>query len=317
MPDIIALGECMVELYSDEPVAVARTFHKTLGGDTFNLVAMAHRLGSTTGYITKVGDDPFGEFLLDSFGRLGVDASHAPRVSGVTGVYFVTLSSGGQREFLYYRQGSAPSTMTPKELDPEYIGRAKLLHSSGISQALSSTCRATVLRAFELAKALGVQVSFDPNLRLRLWRPEEAQAALEEVLPHIDILLPSAPQEIQLLLGTASPEEAIRLLWQRGVSTVVVKEGEQGCVVGAQGQITRFAALAATEVVDTTGAGDAFNGAFLHGLVQGLSPWEAARLAIVASSLKCAGRGAIDSQPSREQVEAALQKTPRWPATPA
>src|SRR3972149_1098464 len=125
MPDIISLGECMVELHSEEPIARADSFHKAYGGDTLNTLVAAPRLGPGTGFVTRVGDDPFAPFLLEAWRAEGIDVSHARLVEGFNGLYLISLLPGGEREFTYYRNGSAASTMTPADLDPSYLGGAR------------------------------------------------------------------------------------------------------------------------------------------------------------------------------------------------
>jgi len=309
-PGIISLGECMVELLSDEPIARAGSFHKAYGGDTLNTLVAAARLGASTGYVTRVGDDPFASFLLDGWRAEGIDLSHARLVEGFNGLYFISLLPGGEREFTYYRRGSAAGSMTPADLDPEYIGGAGVLHVSGISQAISTSCRETVLGAVRLARERGVLVSYDPNLRRKLWASlAEARAAMQEILPFTDIVLPSAPQEMAELLKVRTPEEGVQRLWAAGVGTVAVKLGENGCLLGYDGRLVAIPPFVPDPIVDTTGAGDAFDGAFLHGLVSGLPPEEAARLAVVYAGLSLRRRGAIGGLPHREEAYAAWHST--------
>jgi 2-dehydro-3-deoxygluconokinase len=202
--------------------------------------------------------------------------------------------------------------MTPADLDPAYIGGARVLHVSGISQAISPSCRETVLAAVRLARELGVLVSYDPNLRRKLWPSlAEAQAAMQEVLPFADIVLPSAPDEMTELLGVRTSEEGIERLWAAGVGTVAVKLGEKGCLLGHEGRLIAIPPFVPGAVVDATGAGDAFDGAFLHGLMDGLSADEAARLAVVCAGLSLRKRGAIGGLPHREEAYAAWQAFPR------
>jgi len=311
-PDIVSLGECMVELFSEEPIARASSFHKAYGGDTLNTLVAAARLGASTGYITRVGDDPFAPFLLESWRAEGIDVSHARVSEGFNGLYFISLLPGGEREFTYYRQGSAASTMTPADLDPTYIGGARVLHVSGISQAISPSCRETVLAAVRLAHERGALVSYDPNLRRKLWPSlGEARTAMQEVLPFADIVLPSAPEEMTDLLGARTPEEGVERLWAAGVGTAAVKLGGKGCLLGCDGRVIAIPPFVPDGVVDATGAGDAFDGAFLHGLVSGLSPEEAARLAVVCGALSLRKRGAIGGLPHRDEAYAAWHSFPR------
>lgn len=309
MLDVISIGECMIELFAEEPLAEAPTFTKAFAGDAFNNIAAAQRMGSSTGFITRVGDDPFAPYLLRGWQGLGIDTSHCRVVPGFNGIYFISLLSGGEREFTYYRKGSAPSTMEPDDLDEEYIASARILLVTGITQAISASARATALRAAQLARAHGVEVAFDPNLRLKLWSLEEARQALAEILPYVTIALPGGPEESQTLLDLAQPQSIIEYFWQAGVETVALKWGMMGSWIGERqsGTIQLVPPLPGIAARDTTGAGDAFNGAFLHGLCRGMSPLDAARLGMISAALKVRGRGAVASLPSREEVYAIFE----------
>jgi 2-dehydro-3-deoxygluconokinase len=300
------MGESLVEFFADEPMATAPAFTKAVGGDTFNMCCAAARIGGRSGYVTRVGDDPFADYLLGTWRGAGVDTSRAPVVEGFNGVYFISNFGDGQREFTYYRAGSAPSRITPDDLDPAYIGGGRFFFVSGISQAISPSARRTVRAAVEMAKAGGARVAFDTNLRVKLWSLAEARAALDEVLPFVDVILPSAPEESEALLGLTDPEAVVEHFWRRGVPTVAVKCGPDGCVVGADGALARVPAYRVNPVVDTTGAGDAFDAAFLVGLARGRDPVAAARMGVVLAGLKCRGRGATASLPSREEFERVL-----------
>ena len=308
MPDILSLGECMVEFFAEEPLAEAHKLQKAFAGDALNLLAAASRMGSSCGFLSRVGNDPFQPFLLDGWESLGIDTSHVKRVEGRNGIYFISIYGHGEREFTYYRAGSAPSTMTPEDLDPDYIAQARVLHISGITQAISESARATALAAARMANEAHVCVSFDPNFRPALWSAAEARAAAEELLPHVDIALPSGPEESEQLFGCASPQETAAFLHGFGAYAVAVKLGDAGVYVSAEGGRGTVPAFAVPQVVDTTGAGDAFDGAFLHGLVENMDPLEAARLGVVTAGLKVQGRGAIASLPSREEVNRALRR---------
>ena len=307
MPDIVSIGECLIELFSDEPLRSAPSFRKSFAGDTLNMLAMASRLGTSCGYMTRLGDDPFADYLLDSWHELKIDTAAVKRGGGFTGMHFISLLPDGQRDFLYYRRGSATSALSPGDLDPEYIAAAKLLHVSAILQGVSQSCRETVLHAVRIAHERGVPISYDTNLRLNMWAAEEAREAVDEVLPYADIVFPSHPEETQALLGVDSPLKAIETLHARGARTIAVKGGGAGAWVGTEdGRVARVAAVAPRGVADTTGAGDAFVGGFLHAMLQGMDAFEGARWGVAAAGLKVAGRGAIVSQPAREEVEALL-----------
>ncbi|MBF8293498.1 MAG: sugar kinase [Bacteroidetes bacterium] len=300
----------MVELYATAPLPEATVFHRSFGGDSLNTLVAASRLGSSTGYITKVGDDPFAPGLLNGWQLERVDTSRVQVVPGYNGVYFVSVIPGGQREFTYYRSGSAASTLTPHDLDQSYIATSTILHVTGISQAISPSCRGAVLMACQMAKEAGVIVSYDLNLRPSLWPSlEDARSALEEIMPYLDIVFASTPDDTRGLIRLSEPEEVIHHFWDKGVKVVAVKTGGDGCAVGeasSGGMVTIPAP--AVKVVDTTGAGDAFNGAFLHGIATGMDTVSAAALAVVTASLKVRGRGAVASLPSSDEVHPLWEK---------
>lgn len=201
MPDVLAVGECMVELYAEQPIALTPTFTKAVGGDTLNFVAGMARLGRSAGFVTRVGDDPFTDYLLTTWRTLGVDTAAARRVAGFNAVYFIGTRPDGEHEFTYYRAGSAASTLAPDDVPPALFESVRLLHTSGITQAISPTARAASLAAAQRARAAGALVSFDPNTRLKLWSAAEAHAALADILPYVNIILPSLPADTVPLLG--------------------------------------------------------------------------------------------------------------------
>jgi 2-dehydro-3-deoxygluconokinase len=306
--DIVSLGECMIELCSEKSIDETGYFEKSFAGDTLNVIAAASKLGSKVGYITKIGGDPFGEYLLESWKDLSIDTSHViVDPSGFNGLYFIILKPECERDFIYYRHGSAPSTIKPEDLRPEYIKSAKIFHSSGISQAISGSSRDTVKTALEIAKDAGIKTSFDPNFRQKLWSAEKAKEALKDVIEFIDIIFPSAPQETEKLLGISSPEGVIKKFWDFGVEIVCVKTGCKGAVIGHKGEIRKVSQNLKVEVKDTTGTGDAFCGAFLNFLLQGEDPFKAAEIANTCAALKTLGRGAIKPLPDRESVEKTLK----------
>ena len=302
MPDILSIGECMIELFSEEPIEEADTFTRSLAGDSFNILVAAQRLGSSTGYVTRLGDDPFAGYLLQTWEGEGIDTSHVKTVAGFNAVHFVALLPGGDREFVYYRKGSAPSTIEPSDLDSEYISGARIQHLSGITQAISSTARETVLKAAQIAKDSGIAVSYDPNYRHQLWSHEEARQAMEEVIPYVDYFLPNVPVDSQMLLGTDDPHEVVAHFREMGVPIVAVTKGEDGAVVGVGDRVFEIPAYRPDGPIDTTAAGDAFNGGFLHGILNGMAIQNAARLGSVTAGLKLRGRGALTGMPYSDEV---------------
>jgi 2-dehydro-3-deoxygluconokinase len=304
--DILSLGECMIEFISEGSISESQTFRASAAGDTFNTIAAASRLGSKCGFITKVGEDAFGDFLVNRWKSEGIDVSHVNHVKGAfNGVYFISLLEGGQRDFIYYRRGSAASTITPKDLDADYIASAKILHTSGISQAISETSLATVEEAIHIAKNHNVKVSFDPNYRTKLWSKDKALKAYESILPCVDIAFPD--ETYGSLINRADPKEIMKYFSDFEIPVVALKLGQKGVLLHGSGGEDKGFGVLKVHVKDTTGAGDAFNGGFLHAISEGLSVDDAAILGSITAGLKVAGRGAVESLPTRKGVYGLLR----------
>jgi len=305
--DLVCLGEAMVE-FNQAPEDPAH-YTAGFGGDTSNCAIAAARIGARSGYITQVGDDAFGRQLLALWRDERVDTAGVRVVAGAdTGIYFVTHGAQGHA-FSYRRAGSAASRMAPDDAGfgscLQQVGRARTLHVSGISQAISDSARATVDAAIELARARGVRIAYDLNFRPRLWSADSARPVVARTARVTDVFLPSV-DEVALLAGTRTPEQALQWAHGLGAPTVVLKLGRDGCWVSTREGVTRVPPFAPASVVDATGAGDCFAGALLARLAAGDSLVTAARAANVAAALSTRGFGAVAPLPHWPQVRAAL-----------
>jgi len=301
--DIISIGECMIEFSTNESLMHAECLHKYYGGDTLNTAVAAARLGSKTGYITRVGRDSFQTYLLDSWQAENIDTSNIKIVEGYNGLYILSIQEESNKEFAFYRKKSAATTLSTDDISEEYIQQANIVYSTGIAQSLSASAKGAVKKAFRIAKAKGCLVAYDPNYRERVWDADEANEAMEEIIDCIDIIMLNNIHDAQWLIDQTSPDKIIKYFWDKGVATVVVKMGKNGCVVGYNGEINTIPVKEA-EVIDSTGAGDAFNGGFLHGIACGYNPFESAKLAIIVASEQIKGLGAVKSIPYRDKVYA-------------
>lgn len=301
--DLVGIGECMVEFHSAEPLASATVLQRAYGGDVLNSLVANARLGGRTGFVTRVGDDPFGPGLLAAWQSEGVDTGCARETAGDNGVYFISVGLDGEREFTYRRQGTPASQMGPEDIDPAYIESSHWLLLSGITQALSPTCRAATLAAARIAAKAGVRIAYDPNYRPRLWLAQgglmAARAAFEEIAPYAEWLLPSHPADAVLLGEDANYEEtvdagfAVAGRFAERARNVALKCGPDGCIVAGSGPARHVPGAKADKVLDTTGAGDCWNGSFLYHLQQGAAPVDAAASANRRAAAKLAYRGAI------------------------
>ena len=204
--EICGIGECMIEFCALEPLGIAKTMQRSYGGDVLNALVAAQRLGSKSAFITRVGNDPFGLALMHAWQAEGINIDQVSLVDGQNGVYFISLQENGEREFSYYRTNSAASQITPADLKPKVIASSSMLLISGITQAISQSAQSTTLQAARIAREAGNTVVFDPNYRPKLWEArggiQVAREAYQELIPYVDILLPSNPADLDLLEQT-------------------------------------------------------------------------------------------------------------------
>ncbi len=300
--DIITIGESLIELSSEKSLAYAESLDKYYGGDTLCTAVAAMRLGSKTGYITRVGNDPFREFLMDSWQSEGVDISQVKLIDGFNGVYFIGHPEFSEKEFVYYRKKTAATKLSIDDISSDYICCADVVYATGVTQSLSLSAKEAVAKAFKVASEQKISTAYDPNFDSRLWGADDAKDAFEEIEQYVDIIFLSLEHDAIRVFDLDSPDKCIKYFWDKGIKTVVVKSAkDRGYFVGFEGDIT-FVNFWTDEIIDSTGSGDAFNGAFLHGLNSGMTPIEAAKLASIDAGIQCKGVGAIKSTPNKEQV---------------
>jgi len=304
-PDIVCLGEPLIE-FNRPKEGDGRTWLQGFGGDSQNVAIAAARQGASTGYLTGVGQDWMGDAFLELWKSEGVDASRVTRhLTAPIGVSFVTHSAAGHK-FDYLRKNSAASLMTPDTLAADYIAGAKVFHLSAIGQAISDTARETCDAALSVARAAGAKISYDTNLRLRLWELDVARKVIDATIARCDIALPSLDDSRQLT-GLEEPEAIAAYYLGLGAPLVALKMGAEGSLIATPGRQTRIAPHR-VEAVDATGAGDTFDGAFLTRLLAGDDPETAARYANVAAALSTRGYGAVTPMPRVADVLTALKR---------
>lgn len=300
--DIIAIGESLIELSSDEHLKDAEVLKKYYGGDALAVAVSASRMGSDVGFITRVGEDVFKDYLLTSWKDEGLDISQVKTAQEQNGIYFISRPYGCGKEFSYYRKRIAPSKLSLEDISEEYIANSKIVYASGVTQSLSLSAKEAVAEAFKIAKKNGVMTAYDPNYSSLITTQETAKDDFHKVVPDVDILFMSAKYDTVNIFEITSVENIMKYLWDMGVSIIIIKASSKGgYYTGYNGNII-FTEFYTHDVVDTTCSGDAFNGGFMHALTHGLTPFEASRFASIVAGLQAKGIGAIKSIPYKDEV---------------
>jgi 2-dehydro-3-deoxygluconokinase len=294
---IVSIGECMLEL-SGRGNGGGEDWRMGFAGDTLNTLWALRALADptrATNYVSAFGDDPFSKEQIAFFGANGIGIAESPVIPGARpGLYAITLT-GAERSFTYWRSDAAARQLAsdPARLAKSLDGQS-LAYFSGITLAILETApRAVLFDALRAARKAGCLIAFDPNYRPRLWKtPDAARAAFDEALTIADIALPTFPDE-QALYGDASPEATATRLANAGVAEAVVKNGEQPACIRYNGTSEMLPAIHVANPVDTTGAGDSFNGSYLAARLAGLAPVEAARKAHAVAAAVVQVRGAL------------------------
>lgn len=277
---LIGIGEAMVELAPVE----GGLFRRGFAGDTLNTTWYLGRLlGGThgVGYCTRVGEDSISDEMVAFVAASGLDTRWISRDPERTvGLYMITLE-GAERHFSYWRATSAARRLAdrPGQLAIAFADAA-LVHFSGITLAvIEAQGRRNLIAALAAARAAGTRVSFDPNVRRRLWSDDRTlRDALMDAYSVADVVLPSFDDE-RTVWGDADPHSTVRRIVAHGVGEIVVKDGPRPAVVAHDNQIFEIPAPTVADVRDTTGAGDAFDAAHLAARLVGRSPVEACRFA--------------------------------------
>jgi 2-dehydro-3-deoxygluconokinase len=296
--DLVGLGEGLAELSASGPLAAARTLDLGAGGDVPDALVAAARLGSRTALLGRVGGDALGDALLAEWRREGVDATRVRRdPERPTGVYLVGVKPDGSRDLVFHRRDGAGAGLAADDAlaDAGLFAETNLFFTSGMTQALSASARDAVRAACDAAAAAGAAVAFDVNYHPPMWpSAEAARAALDDVLPHATILFASAPGECAALFGVEDAAAFSRDALALGLEIVVVKVKGKGCVVTTRRETRDVGFSPGRRVVDPTGGGDAFDGAFLHAIARGQEPLAAAELAVREWEANVARRGATN-----------------------
>ncbi|RII19616.1 2-dehydro-3-deoxygluconokinase [Streptomyces sp. YIM 130001] len=306
--DLTTLGETLAVLAPDHigPLRHARSLGLTVAGSESTVAIGVRRLGHSAAWAGRVGDDELGRLVTDRLRGEDLRVHAVTDASAPTGLFLKDQPLAGSRRVHYYRGGSAGSHLCPEDLPPGVVEGSRVVHTSGITSALSDAAARTVRTALARARSVGVTVSFDLNHRTRLWSDERARTELWQVVPLVDLLFAS-DDEAALLVPEAGgdPERAAHALREHGPETVVVTMGAAGSLsVGPEG--VRLGAAPAVLEVDPIGAGDSFVAGYLSAFLDGCAEPERLVRASAVAAVCVATQGDWEGLPDRAVLELAL-----------
>lgn len=306
-PEVVIIGEPLVEFSAAEPLTDAETFRLSFSGDALNSAIAAAAAGAHVALVTRTGEDEFGDRLIAFAARHGVDTRWMWRGPGSGGAYAVGADPLGTRAFAYMRAGSAASRLSPADVDRSPVADAAVVLLSGITAALSESCAAAVLHAAEKARG---KVVYDPNFRWRLTTERAAREVLAKIAPRAALLLPSCPADTTTLLGAGDPDTAAAACLELGAEAAAVTCGADGAHVLTRDGRWRVPAVTPPAIVDATGAGDAFAGALAARLARGAAVVDAVRAGAAAAAIALGGQGGTGRVATAEEIDRLLRDAP-------
>ncbi|MCF7890351.1 carbohydrate kinase [Candidatus Bipolaricaulota bacterium] len=319
MTEIFTLGEALIDFVpweSGRSLANVSGFYKRFGGAPANVAMGLAKLGSDTGFIGKVGEDGFGDFLENKFVETGVNVDQIWRTgSANTTLAFVSLTEEGDRDFVFYRDPGADELLKPGEIEEEALSEARVFHFGSLSLTGEESREATK-RAIRISRDKAVKVTMDPNIRLNLWDDHsKLKESILSLLGKVDILKLSE-EEVEFLTGTDDLRSGTSELADLGPGPILVTLGERGCLYYYKDKVERLEGYG-VEVEDTTGAGDGFMAGFLHKLLENTENISkvnfsnlvaALRFGNATAALTTTDFGATSAFPDSDEVENFLKE---------
>lgn len=316
MTKLYAIGEVLIDFIPQQKGVSLKdvvSFERAPGGAPANVAAAVAKYGHNASIITKLGQDSFGDFLLEVLNDVGVETDKVLRTAEAnTALAFVSLTEDGEREFSFYRKPSADLLYQEEELEADWFQKGDILHFCSVD-LVESPMKYAHEKAISLMKSSGGLISFDPNVRLPLWdNPNDCREAILEFIPHAHVLKIS-DEEFEFITGISETDQAIQSLFIGDVQTVIFTKGAQGADLYVKGQKWESKGYK-VDVQDTTGAGDAFIGGFLYQLlISGATPENVTdvlskkheqflQFANASGALTATAKGAISALPTKEQI---------------
>jgi len=304
--DVVTFGETMVLFTGNQslPLEYVHQFNKQIGGAESNLSIGLKRLGHDVGWFSMFGNDPFGRYIHHFVRGEGVDTEACLYTDEApTAVFFKEKLSAKHLNIYYYRKHSAASFLGPEHIDEDYISKAKVLHLTGITPALSESCKQAVFQAIKIAKKHGVQIVFDPNIRYKLWDSyDEAREVMLQIAEQSDIILPGL-DEAEFLTGKTEPEEVADTFIGNSDKTIVIKLGSQGAYYQNKHDSGYVQGYQVDEIIDPVGAGDGFAAGIISGVLDKEKLNSTVKRANAIGAMIVQVNGDVEGLSTKEQVD--------------
>jgi fructokinase len=307
---IVTLGEVVSDIYRDESESdVELPFTARPGGAPANVAVAAARLGSEAAFIGSVGEDLFGDFILRALEAEDVDTSAVRRCEPPTrtSLAFVEVAADGDRSFTFYRSDpAADELLSAEDVSREVLSGASFVNFGSIP-LIKEPSRSAIHRAADLADELDLPLAFDVNFREHLWKSPEAAREVVDPLLDRSRVIKMGDDELSPMLGTEDPREAAEMLLGRGATLALISLGPDGAVYATREFSGHVPAFEVDEILDATGAGDAFLAAALTHLSE--SAWDeenvrkATRRGTIAGAIACTAYGAMSALPTRDELD--------------
>lgn len=300
--DLVSIGETMALMREDQQSEQKGCFRLGFGGAESNVLTQVSRLGLRVRWFSSLGQDSFGERVKSGLESQNIDTVLHPAKSRPTGFMVKTYGDRTDPEVEYFRSFSAASQIGVPDLNLDDFFRAKMLHMTGIFPALSPSASETSLKVFEEARRREVPISLDVNYRKKLWSESDASKFMRRIWRHATYLFGDR-EELSLLFEGTPPDSDQALLSELSEENrvVVLKKGSAGAAAIANGEYFSVPAVPA-QVVDTVGAGDAFVGGFLAGILRSLEVKNSLALATTCGAAACESRGDWEGQIELSQL---------------
>jgi 2-dehydro-3-deoxygluconokinase len=310
MSEVLTIGEPMALLIPDHEGALEdmEQFRKYVAGAEVNFSIGMSRLKHKVAYISKLGDDPFGKHIYKFLANNDIDTRYVKFDSELlTGFQLKEKVTAGDPEVISFRKNSAASALDFADVEDIDWQGVKHIHITGIPPALSDSCREVVYELIATAKKNKARVSFDPNLRLKLWKkPKQMVRVINDLAKLSDIVLPGV-HEGKILTGSDNPKVIADFYLAAGVQAVVLKLGAKGSYVKTQQEEFTVPGFNVEKVVDTVGAGDGFAVGVISALIEGHSLKDAVIRGNAIGALAVMSPGDNDGLPTREELKAFLE----------